>query len=237
MLDPLLELYIFWMGIFAPIGIIVILLAWVIWWLKLTPKQVKRLRYCLTKKIPPLATAFDDGHCEILPATEVMPEGIIKSKIGKNPELIFALPRPYDNGKENTEPNPLNVLLTRRFTMDGVPFFVGYVGKAVLTNIKTLANLEHAGIETLGNPGGSERKLEINGKEHSVFFPVDMRTLKTAISKSWNQAQIRALEVKAELSGMLRGKKYFGGAIKQWMPFFIIALLIIAIIVLAAILL
>lgn len=237
MLDPLLELYIFWMGIFAPIGMIVILLAWVIWWLKLTPKQVKRLRYALTKKLPHMDVEFDDGHCEILYATEIKPEGVIKSKIGKNSELIFTLPRPIAEAEKDGDSNALNELLTRKTTMDGVPHFSGYSGKGILTNKKTLATLEHSPIEPLTSNPSAKLEVDVEGNVANVFFPVSRKQLKAAFGKQWNQAQLRALEVAAEMDGMLQGKKYFGGAIKQWMPFFIIALLIIAIIVLAAILL
>jgi len=236
MLDPMLELYIFWMGIFGPIGMLAILFAWVIWWLKLTPKQVKRLRHALRNKIPHMDIEFDDGHCEILYATEIKPEGVIKSKVGKNPPLIFTLPRPISEvGNEHSD--ALNELLTRKTTMDGVPHFVGYSGKGVLTNKKTLATLEHSPIEPLTSNPSVKLEVDVAGNVANVFFPVSRKQLKAVFGKQWNQAQLRALEVAAEMDGMLQGKKYFGNIVKQWMPIMLILGLGIILVILAAILL
>jgi len=200
----------FWILIFACPAIV---FGWMIWWFKLTPKNVRSLRQALKKKLPPIFVGWDDGRMTIHAPTEILPEGAIKTG-----DLTFTLPRasPTDTPK-------IKEVLQKRFFMDGCPVWIGYAGKAVAANVKTLAVLEHGD--------------KFNPKHNPTFFPVDARTLKTTMPHAWDQMLITALETKADLSGMLKGKKYFGNFVKQWMPLMVILALVIAIIVLAAILL
>lgn len=192
----------FWILLFACAGLG---LGWLLWWKTMTPKSVRQLRKALKKKLPPLFVGWDDGRLTIHCPTEILPEGALKTK-----DLTFALPRP--SPKDTPQ---IRDVLNKRFFMDGVPVWIGYAGKAVAANPKTLAILEYG---DAFNP---------------TFFPVDARTLKTTMPNAWDQMLITALEVKADLSGMLKGKKYFGGLVKQWMPLMVILALIVAIIVLA----
>jgi len=204
----------FWVLIFACPAI---LFGWMIWWFKLTPENVRNLRYALKKKLPPTIVGWDDGRMTIHAPTEILPEGAIKTgdiKNAKTGGLRFTLPRASPN-----DPPNVKEVLQKRFFMDGVPVLIGYAGKAVAANVETLAVLEYG------------------DRFNPTFFPVDARTLKNAMPHAWDQMLITALETKADLSGMLKGKKYFGNLVKQWMPLMVILALVIAIIVLAAILL
>jgi len=65
------------------------------------------------------------------------------------------------------------------------------------------------------------------------MWPIDGAAIKKAFPKSWNQAQIRALEKQSELTGMKKGEKYYG---KEGLKFFVLpGMIIIAIMVLAII--
>jgi len=110
-----------------------------------------------------------------------------------------------------------------------VPIVLGYAGKAVLSNAQVLAMQEWANVKKI--------KLPFGKKPINVFWPINLRKLKELFPKSWNQAQVRALEKTKELSGILKGKKYFGT--EGWRPLVIpvgiILALVVAIIVLSVI--
>ena len=228
-----MEMYIFWGGLIGWPAAFFILFGLIIWYLKRTPMNARRLRHALLHKIPWTIMGFATGNVEVNYVRKVLPEGVVKIKrVGEKELVPYCLPRPQA-GEDGEKVEAVNNLMQKRFTMDGVPGFFGYPGKAVLTNLPALANLEYSGT---GNPG----KIEIAQSgtvSRNVFFPVDLRSLKTAMPKSWNKSQIKILELTAELEGMLQAKKMFGGRFKEFMPFMVMALLIIAIIVLGALLL
>ena len=202
----------FWPVLFSTIALG---LAWAVWWFRFTSKSVRSLRYALRNKIPFLTVEFDDGRTEIMHATEILPEGVIKTK-----NLNFTLPRASETTDE--EEQSVNQLLTKKSTMEGVPHLVGYAGKAVASNVETLAAMEHA-----PNPTGKSRVIDVLGEKWKVFYPVDLRSLKTAMPLAFDQMLITSLEKKAELSGMLSAKKYSGQALMQIMPFMIIVLVLV----------
>jgi len=103
----------------------------------------------------------------------------------------------------------------------------------VVTNPQALAIMEHA------QKTKQKTQLPLTIKEGSkklladIFWPVNLRTIKSVFQKQWNQAQIRAMEKKSELTGMKKGEKYYG---KEGLKFFVLpGMIIIAIMVLAII--
>jgi len=209
---------------------IVLIIAWIIDHFWLTPKESKALKKAARKKKPIIPVAFDNGQIELKVCKELGDEGYIKTDDG----WIGFLPRPVAQGNPgNKNVEAVNPLVTRVFMLKDakIPFLVGYAGKAVLTNPQALAIMEHA------EKTKQKTKLpfEVRGKKllADVFWPVNLRTVKSVFQKQWNQAQIRAMEKKSELTGMKKGEKYYG---KEGLKFFVLpGMIIIAIIILAII--
>jgi len=133
-----------------------------------------------------------------LDSKEIGEEGYIRTQ----DDWVGFLPRPIQSNP-HTNANEANPILGRVFMLKDakVPIVWGYSGKAVLSNAQALAMREWADKKKINLPFG---------KSVEIFWPINLRTLKELFPKSWNQAQVRALEKKKELSGMLKGKKYFG---------------------------
>jgi len=208
-----------------PVAFILTIIIWAVDYIWFTPKESKIIKKATRKKKPLLDIGFDNGQTEYKIAKKIGDEGYIETEDG----WIGFLPRPIgSSGNPGEDTNPkVNQLLTRVSFLKNakIPIIRGYSGKAVLTNIKTLAALEHTPLAE------SKKRLKLPWKLGAVniFWPADLRTIKKVFPKSWNQAQIRASEVKSELAGMLKGKKYFG---MEGMKYFVLpAMLIIAIMV------
>jgi len=213
-----------------PIMFFVTLAAWIIDHIWFTPKESKALKKAARKKKPIIPVAFDNGQIELKVCKEIGDEGYIKTDDG----WIGFLARPIAQGNPgNKNVEKVNPLVTRVFMLKDakIPFLVGYAGKAVLTNPQALAIMEHA------QKTKQKIKLpfEVKAKKMlaDVFWPVNLRTIKSVFQKQWNQAQIRAMEKKSELTGMKKGEKYYG---KEGLKFFVLpGMIIIAIIILAII--
>ena len=186
-----------------PLILVVTNLIWIIDHVWLTPQESKIIKRAKRKKKPVVPVAFDNGQCEFKIADEIGDEGYVKTE----DKWVGFLPRPVA-GNPGEEAEGLNPLISRVFTLKDakVPFLVGYSGKAILTNPQALAMLEYAEAKKLKLPINLQKKQRFI----DVFWPVNLRNLKNVFPKSWNQAQVRASEVKSELTGMLKGKKYFG---------------------------
>jgi len=204
---PLWLQYLFLFGF--PTFWAITLIVWFIDHAFLTPKESKVLKKAKRKKKPIVPVAFDNGQIEFKVAKEIGDEGYVKTE----DNWIGFLPRPVSSNPD-TEADAINPYISRVFILKDakIPFLCGYAGKAVLTNPQALAMLEYAQEQ--------EQKVRLPfGKKDfkvDIFWPVNFRAIKNAFAKSWNQAQVRASEVKSELTGMLKGKKYFG--MEGWKP-------------------
>lgn len=220
-----------WLQLFFLIGIPLILVAviaaWIIDYFWLTPKEAKAVKKATRKKKPLIPVAFDNGRIEFKVAKEIGDEGYVKTEDG----WVGFLPRPISGGNPGKNEEKANPLITRVFTLQDakIPCLFGYSGKAVLTNPHALAIMEHA----LKLKGKVRLPFEI-AKEKvfaNIFWPVSLTAIKKLFPKSWNQAQVRALEQKSELTGIFKGKKYFG---QEGLKYFVLpGMIIIAIMVLA----
>jgi len=218
-----------WLQLFFLIGFptlfFVTLAVWAIDHIFLTPQESKIIKKAKRKKKPVVPVAFDDGQVEFKIVKEIGDEGYIRTE----DDWIGFLPRPTTNNP-NTKSMKTNPILSRVFFLKDakIPFLPGYSGKAILTNQKVLAILEHA--------KKTKQKLKLKlpfelGDENvevDIFWPVDLRTIKSMFAKSWNQAQIRALEKKKELVGILKGKKFFGA---EGMKYFVLPLAMITLVI------
>jgi len=213
-----------------PFALAIVIVAWIIDHVWLTPKEAKAVKTAARKKKPLIVAAFDNGRCSFKVAKEIGDEGYIKTE----DKWVGFLPRPIAEGNPgNKDEETANPLITRVFTLENakVPFLVGYSGKAVLTNPQALAIMEHAE-ETKQK---ATLPLELKGKKllADIFWPINLTAIKKVFPKSWNQAQVRALEKQSELTGIKKGEKYFG---KEGLRYFVLpGMIIIAIMVLAII--
>lgn len=208
------DVYLFWGLILLPIILIVV---WFIDSVFLTPREAKTLKRATRKKKPVVPVAFDNGQCELKIVKELGDEGYIKTEDG----WVGFLPRAQSNpGTANPITSSISILKDAK-----IPFLVGYAGKAILTTPNALAFVQYAKEKKIELPTSKDGTVEAK-----VFWPVNLRGIKELFPKSWNQAQVRASEVKSELTGILKGKKYFG---QEGMKMFVLpGMIIIAIIVL-----
>jgi hypothetical protein len=218
----------FWLQLFFLFGIPIICIltnaGWIIDHIWLTPKESKTIKRATRKKRPLVDVSFDTGVTEYKVVKEIGDEGYVKCEDG----WIGFLPRAVTKGNPGHSAN-LTPFITHVDTLKHakIPILRGYSGKAILTNTTALAMMEHARTKN----EKVEMPLTINGQkiEAKVFWPVNLRTLKSLFPKCWNQAQVRASEVKSELVGMLKGKKHFG---QEGMKYFVLpGMIIIAIII------
>jgi len=210
-----------WLQLFFLIGFptlfVLTLVVWAIDHIFLTPQESKIIKKAKRKKKPVVPVAFDNGQVEFKVVKEIGDEGYIKTEDG----WIGFLPRPITSNPSE-EAAKVNPILSRVFFLKDakVPFLTGYSGKAVLTNPQALALLEYGEKKKLKLPFKlGDKNVEIN-----IFWPVDLRTIKSMFAKSWNQAQVRASEVKSELVGLMKGKKFFGA---EGMKYFVLPLTLI----------
>jgi len=214
-----------------PFALAIVIVAWIIDHVWLTPKEAKILKKATRKKKPLIVAAFDNGQCGFKIAKEIGDEGYIKTE----DKWVGFLPRPISEGNPGEDEKAANPLITRVFTLENakIPFLVGYSGKAVLTNPQALAIIEHA--EQTEQPIKIPLSIKKGGKKLSVniFWPINLTAIKKVFPKSWNQAQVRALEKQSELTGIKKGEKYYG---REGLKYFVLpGMIIIAIIVLSII--
>ncbi len=177
----------------------------------LTPKESKLLRQCKIEKRIPLIVEHDAGILEFKIEKAVTPEGAIICTDG----WIGFIPRPIVDDEASPEDRlaiaEIAPVVAKRSFLAGVgmPCWVGYTGKGVLTNLRTLAELEHGPHDT----EGSDQKQEVpigKGSKVNIFWPVKLSNLKKYFSRSWNQATVRAMEKRAEAIGVEKERKRKG---------------------------
>lgn len=190
-----------------PAAFFITIALWAIDHIWLTPQESKAIKKAKRKKKPVVPVAFDNGQVEFKVVKEIGDEGYIKTEDG----WIGFLPRPIASNP-HTNATKTNPILSRVFFLKDakVPFLIGYSGKAIITNPKVLAILQYA--KTQNQKLKIKIPFLVGAKiaEVDIFWPVNLRLIKSMFAKSWNQAQVRASEVKSELVGMMKGKKYFG---------------------------
>lgn len=191
-----------------PAALVITVLLWIIDHVWLTPQESKIIKKAKRKKKPVVAVAFDNGQVEYKLAKEVGHEGYIKT----DDDWIGFLPRPVATSNPGGSEDQTNPYLSRVFMLKDakVPYLPGYAGKAILSNPQALAMLEYAQEDEKKHKFKLPFKLGSKDVTVDIFWPVNYRIIKNAFAKSWNQAQVRAIEVKSELTGILKGKKHFG---------------------------
>jgi len=214
-----------WLQLFFLFGFpamfFVTIILWAIDHIWLTPDESKAIKKAKRKKRPVVPVAYDNGQVEFKVAKEIGDEGYIRTE----DDWIGFLPRPTTSNPDKNAVKTTPLLSRVFFLKDAkVPFLTGYSGKAVLTNPQALALLEYGEKKKLKLPFKlGDKNVEIN-----IFWPVNIRNIKSIFAKSWNQAQIRALEKKKELVGILKGKKYFG---MEGMKYFVLPLAMITLVI------
>lgn len=205
------------------IDVVIVTIFWAIWEI-VTPTSSKRLRSAKLEKRMPIFIEHDNGIMEIKLAKETTPEGAIMAKDG----WVGFVPRPQASAEADDADDRITSLITRRTLMPdiGLPVLFGCASKAILTNLRTVANLQHG--SEIGNP---EPKTEVNiGKNNAVatvFFPVTLTRLKQFFPKSWNVSQIRAHEQRNQLIGFQKSKKFLRGENQLAILGMVIALILV----------
>lgn len=235
MIPAWLEYTIFW-GFWILLILVVVLLGLLmvneVAWL---PKEAKILRKAKRKRKTVMIVGNDDGSLEFETEKQLLAEGIVETNTGK----IFFLPRPWKKPEvEDVEEgvwDQVKKLVTKKFILKsvGVPVWLAYAGTTIAGNPKMLANLEYGPAQSQSQ---ATKSFNVGGKPVTFLFPVDVRTLYAVRPFTWPQSLWKATKREIEVNTMLKLKKFHGG-LKEYMPFMIIALLIIAIIVLGALLL
>ena len=210
---------IFFIGI--PFAFILTIIVWFVDHVWLTPQESKIIKKATRKKKPVVPVASDVGQIELKIVEEIGDEGYIRTK----DDWVGFLPRPITSNPDKNAAK-VNPILSKVLSLKNakIPFLMGYSGKAILTNPEALALLEYGEKKKLKLPF----KLGDKNVEVNIFWPVDPRTIKSLFPKSWNQAQIRALEKKKELVGILKGKKFFGA---EGMKYFVLPLAMITLVI------
>lgn len=155
-MDPMELFWILWMFVLPIVGITALSLVPTFWFF-IVPKISRMLTWKRFQKVSFHVIADDTGYVTILPTTEEIPEGIVKTKQGYR-----FLPRPK---WKKTLGNPGNTapLLLRKFIWKemGKPIWLGYAGKVAAVNPATLAGIQQAqSSEQIGQPKTVLNKLE-----------------------------------------------------------------------------
>jgi len=178
-MDPMEIFWLVWMLVLPVLGVTLMIL-FPLFWFFIVPPISRMLAWMRFKKVSFHVIADDTGYVSILPTTEEIPEGIVKTKKGyrflprpkwkktgatnltvEQARELLKLPEEKREEilKQFTEEkdNPGNVasLLLRKFIWKdmGKPIWLGYAGKVAAVNPVTLAGLQQSqSTEPLGDP-------------------------------------------------------------------------------------
>jgi len=154
-MDPMEIFWLVWMLVLPVLGVTLMIL-FPLFWFFIVPPISRMLAWMRFKKVSFHVIADDTGYVSILPTTEEIPEGIVKTKKGYR-----FLPRP--KWKQTSNPgNTANLLLRKFIWKDmGKPIWLGYAGKVAAVNPATLAGLQQSqSTKPLGDPKAMISKLE-----------------------------------------------------------------------------
>lgn len=206
-MDLIFEIIILLLG---TLGVPTIIIVWLIWEFWITPKSARTLRKAKMKKRIPIIVEYDSGRIEIKLEKESTPEGGIKTEDG----WTGFFPRlQVESSNPGQEFGAVQNLVTKKtFLADcGVPVAFAYAGKAVLSNLQTLANLTYAPDKDKDSAGKDSKvqEIEVGTKKYArVLWLVNLRILKMFFPKCWNIAQVRAMERQSEDIGFKRAQKF-----------------------------
>lgn len=152
-------LFTVWMYVLPVIGILSIIFV-PIFWFFIVPKIARTLTWKKFSKCSFHFIGDDTGFAYLVPTTEELPEGVVKTKYGYR-----FLPRPIlHNEKSNPNDKVLEQLMLRRFVWKdmGKPIWFGYAGKVAAVNPVTLALVESEKKKKTRNPVNKVlRELEV----------------------------------------------------------------------------
>lgn len=152
-MDPMTIFWIIWMMVLPVIAITLILLV-PIFWFFIVPKISRMLTWKRFQKCSFHIIADDTGYVTVLPTTEEIPEGIVRTKKGYR-----FLPRPKWKEHVDNPGNTANLILRKFIWKDmGKPLWLGYAGKVAAVNPATLAGLQQS--KTKKPIGNSQKVLE-----------------------------------------------------------------------------
>lgn len=148
-MDPFINMelfYIIWMFV-LPILAIFFCVAVPVWWFGIVPKVARMLTWNRFRPVSFHMLADDTGYMYLLPTTEELPEGVVKTKKGYR-----FLPRPtYKKPKKDMKSNPSDFVevekqLLRKFIWKemGKPIWLGSTGKVAAVNPTTLTGLHQS---------------------------------------------------------------------------------------------
>lgn len=250
-MDPMMEIFfILWIFVLPILGV-TLATVFPIFWFFIVPKIARTLTWKRFRKVSFHFLGDDSGYAYLLPTTEELPEGIVKTKRG-----FRFLPRPrWTKGNPNNPKTAMveNILLRKFVWKDmGKPIWFGYAGKVASVNPVTLAALQQTKSETLNTNGyiSKIRKyvntLSKDPKNHlttmlnelqkglnfQTLTVIDPTKIKEVLPQMFTPSQLDALATNRETRGMKRaGRQYtpliLGGGL-------ILGLVIIAIILVMA---
>jgi len=131
-------LFFVWMLVLPVIGLLSIIFV-PIFWFFIVPKIARTLTWKRFSKCSFHFIGDDTGFAYLVPTTEELPEGVVKTKYGYR-----FLPRPISHNPGNPDGKIVEQLMLRRFVWRdiGKPIWFGYAGKVTAINPATLALVE-----------------------------------------------------------------------------------------------
>jgi hypothetical protein len=210
-----------------PILFFIVLIAWIIDHVWLTPEESKIIKKATRKKRGLTLAGFDNRQAEFKMDKEVGEEGYRVMEDGWIG--LDARPVAEGNPEPDKELDKANSLMRETLMLKHakIPISIAYVGKAILTNPKALAVMQYAE----NTKQNVKLPFTIEGKKliANVLWYVDSKLIKKAFPKSYNEAQIRAFGKRRELVGVKKGEKYYG---REGLKYFVLpGMIIIAIII------
>lgn len=210
---------VFWgyAGIVCAVGLIALSIGFGLWYFWVTPKSARNQTYAKRKGAAMMGLASDDGGIDLEFVYKLGSEGAAETKgKGKNKQhwsgFLPQTTTPIDSiqvGDGMDEALTLKIAnyireLSQKklFLRDAkVAFWVGYKGKAILTNLLSLA--------------GIAITEELMEKLPEKFKAVDITAIKRLFSNSWNESQINAQEEDKIREGRAEAKQFMSG--KEWL--------------------
>jgi hypothetical protein len=212
-----------WGFIGLVITVVVVGAGWMIWWFKLTSKDVREFRKATRHGNPINCQVDDAGQAELVEIRKVAPTGYGKTS-GK---WLGIFPRKQVEEQTETADKPilvklsswLNELATKKATLrhSKTLIWFSYKGKGIFTTLYALM-----GLQTLENmvegkvlPNGGE-PLKVGSQIIELFDAVDLQKVKGLFPKNWDESELQGLESDSEMTGIKIGQKFKGTAEKMF---------------------
>ena len=215
-----------------PFALAIVIVAWIIDHVWLTPKEAKIIKKAARKKKPLVIMGSDDGYADFEILENVGREGYASTSKKQKGKWIGFFARSIQDESTDSEAMKeeeqkkekklgrlINKLSSRKLFLRNakVPVWFSYSGKAILTSLYSLI--------------GAEATKEIAENINPVV--INLTDINRLFPDPWDESQQIANETDAKIEALYEGKKFFG---MEGLKYFVLpGMIIIAIMVLAII--